>query len=187
MTDNNYQICEQSDVFKERVISGVTPKSKYPWKTLNIGKVFIVPFDSVTYGGMMSLAYAAGKRLNKKFKVVIHNDKRVYEVGRLPDPVAKAAEGKPAVNPAYLERTSYGTRMRDDNGDYTKEFQEESKKLRAMSAEERAAYDASFGIKSGVSATGYVNSNQVKAEWAKPVDSNGWPTTWSAQLIEEGE
>ncbi|QBZ71744.1 hypothetical protein [Pseudomonas phage KP1] len=60
--------------------------SKYPFKALLIGESFTVSFAESTPGTLPSLrssASAYAKRLNRKFKVIIHNDHSCIEVARI--------------------------------------------------------------------------------------------------------
>lgn len=66
---------------------------KEQFENVPIGKVFIVPMSEIGLGSIRPLASNVGKKLKKRFKVVVHDDKRVFEVVRLDDPV----ESQPVV------------------------------------------------------------------------------------------
>lgn len=70
--------------FVIKPFSGVVNKrNKYPWRDLEIGQSFTVPFDSTREGSLRYLASLTGKKLGRLFFVKKHNDAKVYEVGRL--------------------------------------------------------------------------------------------------------
>lgn len=62
-------------------------RGKYPWSELPVGQSFAVPFGNVNETTLVSLAFRAGKKLGRKFKVVEHLDAKVFEVARLADPI----------------------------------------------------------------------------------------------------
>lgn len=60
--------------------------AKYPFRSLQVGESFAVPFDDMNPGTLPSLRSSAssyGKRLNRKFRVFIHNEYKCVEVARL--------------------------------------------------------------------------------------------------------
>lgn len=89
---SDYEIVKSSPL----MAAGVAREGKYPWHSLNIGDSFKIPVANIKYTTLMTLAYRTGKRLNKKFKVVLHPEMGIYEVGRLADPVGGKA-AKPEV------------------------------------------------------------------------------------------
>lgn len=62
-------------------------KEKYPWRSLPEGKSFIIntKTDPVKLQTMQSAASRWSKKLNRKFRVVWHDDTEIIEVARLPD------------------------------------------------------------------------------------------------------
>lgn len=56
-------------------------KYNFPWDTIECGQSFAVPKDEIKLLTLRPMATAKGKKLNKKFRVVEHDD--CYEVGRL--------------------------------------------------------------------------------------------------------
>lgn len=70
-------------------------RSKYPWRTIEVGQAFQVPIGSVTQSSLISLAYKTGKRLKKRFKVKEYKQYNSYAVARLPDHVGNDDEKKP--------------------------------------------------------------------------------------------
>lgn len=74
---SEYEVLPNSDKFKElcRI------KFDFPWDTIKVGESFKVPKNVIKFGTLKPKASIAGKKLNKKFKVVEHFD--CYEVGRL--------------------------------------------------------------------------------------------------------
>lgn len=62
-------------------IKDMGPRTKYPFEALTIGQCFIVPMKDVKYNTLRSAA--AGAHWGKRFQVVPHPDKHVYEVVRV--------------------------------------------------------------------------------------------------------
>ena len=56
-------------------------RSRFPWGILEVGFSFAVPKTEIQWDSLKSLAYKYGKRNDKTFKVVEHDD--VYEVARI--------------------------------------------------------------------------------------------------------
>lgn len=75
-------------------------KEKYPWRSLPEGKSFIIDTNIVIVKlqTMQSAASRWSKKLNRRFRVVMHNN--VIEVARLPDSVGKS---EPANKVSFFE------------------------------------------------------------------------------------
>lgn len=56
-------------------------KRNWPWNTLECGQSFIVPLEEIKQITLRPLCSAKGRELNKKFKMVVHEE--CYEVGRV--------------------------------------------------------------------------------------------------------
>lgn len=67
-------------------------QSKYPWNGLTVGKSFTVPFADVKQATIVSYASRMAKKLGRKFKVIVHESNKLYEVARLPDKVEQAPQ-----------------------------------------------------------------------------------------------
>jgi len=62
------------------------PNSKYPFRELLTGDCFIVKFGDMepsTLANLRSLASSYGKKLCRKFVVIIHNEYQCVEVARI--------------------------------------------------------------------------------------------------------
>lgn len=60
--------------------------SKYPVKALRVGESFTLPYAGMKPGALQSLrslASSNGKKLNRKFKVVIHQNYNCVEFARI--------------------------------------------------------------------------------------------------------
>lgn len=57
-------------------------KEKHPWTKLKIGQCFIVGIDKGE-GNLRNLASERSKFLKKKFCVIKHTDKKIFEVARI--------------------------------------------------------------------------------------------------------
>ncbi len=57
--------------------------AKYPWRTVPVGKSFIVQQGEIKGSSLVSLAYKTGKRLGMKFIVVVHGEDEPFEVARV--------------------------------------------------------------------------------------------------------
>lgn len=56
-------------------------RHNFPWNELETDMSFIVPESQLSLQSLRALAYQAGRRLNKKFRVFDH--KEHYEVARV--------------------------------------------------------------------------------------------------------
>lgn len=95
-----YPIHNASAAFFDTPVTKKWP-TKYPWLTCPVGKSFAVSFDDgVKEQSLKNMAYRVGKKYNILFKVVRHDDTRVFEIGRLPDPIASpiASQSKSVTN-----------------------------------------------------------------------------------------
>jgi len=74
-----YQIFKSS----ERLIKPEPkrPKHDFPWNTVECGESFAVPRDQIKLETLRPLCSAKGKELNKKFRMIVHEN--CYEVGRI--------------------------------------------------------------------------------------------------------
>lgn len=60
--------------------------AKYPFKSLRVGESFAIPFDDMGPGTLQSVRSSAslnGKKLQRKFKIITHDDYRCVEVARI--------------------------------------------------------------------------------------------------------
>lgn len=57
--------------------------SKYPFRTMNVGTSFTVPYNDVRETTLRSLCSRHGKKLEKKFRLVRHDDRQIYEIARI--------------------------------------------------------------------------------------------------------
>lgn len=63
-----------------------TPKigtAKYPWRSLEVGKSFLVAPDEANWTTISTSCYKWSKKLGRKFRAVNHGEKGI-EVARLP-------------------------------------------------------------------------------------------------------
>lgn len=56
-------------------------KRNWPWNKLECGQSFSIPLVEIKPETLRPLCSLKGRELNKRFKMVVHND--VYEVGRV--------------------------------------------------------------------------------------------------------
>lgn len=60
--------------------------AKYPFRSLQVGESFAVPFGDMEPGTLASLrssASAYNKRLSRKYRVFVHNEYKCVEVARI--------------------------------------------------------------------------------------------------------
>jgi hypothetical protein len=60
--------------------------AKYPFRSLQVGESFAIPFADTNPGTLASLRSSAssyGKRLNRKYRVFVHDEYKCVEVARL--------------------------------------------------------------------------------------------------------
>lgn len=76
---NKWPIFESSSKINEDRRTNV--KRNFPWNIINCGQSFAVPLNEIKIQTLRSQCSVMGKKLHKKFKVVIHND--CYEVARI--------------------------------------------------------------------------------------------------------
>lgn len=56
-------------------------KRNFPWNVINCGQSFAVPLDEMKAATLRSQCSVMGKKLHKKFKMIIHEN--AYEVARI--------------------------------------------------------------------------------------------------------
>lgn len=76
---NEYPIFKSSPKVNE--IRQTNVKRDFPWDKIDCGHSFAVPIEEMKLITLRSMASVKGKRLGRKFKVVVHID--VYEVARI--------------------------------------------------------------------------------------------------------
>lgn len=75
----DYPIFKSSQKIKEDRRKIV--KYNFPWDIIECGQSFTIPIEQIKLITLRSKASVFGKKLNKRFKVAIHDD--CYEVGRV--------------------------------------------------------------------------------------------------------
>lgn len=50
-----------------------------------VGKVFIIPMNEIALTTIRPLVSKIGKKLKRKFKLIVHDDMQKFEILRLPD------------------------------------------------------------------------------------------------------
>ena len=69
-----------TEIFESSSKLSQVKKDWMAWKTIEIGQSFAVPLDQGKLANLRSKCWAMGKKLNKKFRVVQHEN--CYEIGR---------------------------------------------------------------------------------------------------------
>ena len=87
-----YEIMESSILIKAKIRTyedkvGIDNSEhwsiKYPFRKLNIGESFLVPFNGTEEHKLRVLCSINGKQYGKKFSLKKWQDKQVYEIGRI--------------------------------------------------------------------------------------------------------
>lgn len=74
--------CSQEVLNEILKVNDKVSKTKYPFRTLNVGESFVVPVEDLNKRSLIVSCSRFGKVLNRKFVTKIHNDGRC-EVGRI--------------------------------------------------------------------------------------------------------
>lgn len=88
---NKHELVQKSDDFKlvessdraKQLLVGRPSSKKYPFSDMNVGQSFFIGIDAIKETTIRAYAYTYGKKLHRKFKVVIHRDKNTYEIARI--------------------------------------------------------------------------------------------------------
>lgn len=72
---------ESSNKVSNVVYRGGEPK--YPWRTMNVGTSFLVPYSEAKGLSLRSYASLMGKRTGHRFRVVDHGEAVGHEVARV--------------------------------------------------------------------------------------------------------
>lgn len=58
-------------------------QAKYPWRIMNVGTSFSVPYSEAKGPSLRSYASLMGKRTGRKFRVIDHGESIGHEVARI--------------------------------------------------------------------------------------------------------
>lgn len=57
--------------------------NKFPWAAMKIGQSFVVEFDKINKSVLKNLVAQKPKAIGKRFKVIEHEDFKIFEVARI--------------------------------------------------------------------------------------------------------
>lgn len=70
-----------ADPWPPTPIHELSPRVRYPFDALHVGECFLVPADAISQHSIR--ARASGAHYGRRYRVITHVDKRVYEVVRI--------------------------------------------------------------------------------------------------------
>lgn len=77
------EIYPSSDKAKERALINRNAVEKYPFSKLEVGQSFQVGFKEILQQSLRNQASRVGRKLDRKFVVILHSEEAGYEVARI--------------------------------------------------------------------------------------------------------